>query len=333
MTISIDSSLLLSYYDLKAGVPQSATSGSGATSSPTTPTGPTTPWAKAPTTAQTNSLVQSLLNGQSLINPNAAKLSVPAGTPNYTNYKTLFGLYQGLTALQDLATQANGPGVSAFQLNQLQTAFTSGMKQVQTYLNTAPFVGFNVAEGAVATKAQTTAGVQTETDTYNTGVLWSGDPNTPDPAFAGNVQFSLSISQTPLTNANITRTPGAPTVVNFNLNDMGSTPRSISNVISYLNSQLQAAGVFTRFADVLTQGAATTYQVNGQTITNPAGPNQYSMQIVGNALETLTFSAPTTAPAVYITQTAGAVPTLGSATTGVTTTGASGRERFEHERL
>jgi len=325
MTIAIDSSLLLSYYDLKAGVPQSATSGSGSTSSPTTPTGPTTPWAKTPTAAQTNSLVQSVLNGQSFINPNAAKLSVPAGTPNYTNYKNLFGLYQGLTALQDLATQASATGISSYQLNQLQTAFSSGMSQVQSYLSGSPFVGFDVAQGAVATKAQTTAGVQTETDTYNTGVLWSGDPNTPDPAFAGNVQFSLTVTQTPLTlGGNITQGPSAPTTVNFNLNDMGSTPRSISNVISYLNSQLQAAGVFTRFADVLTQGAATTYQVNGQTITNPAGPNQYSMQIVGNALETLTFSAPTTAPAVYITQTAGAVPTLGSATTGVTTTGASG---------
>ncbi|HEY3890055.1 MAG TPA: WD40 repeat domain-containing protein, partial [Caulobacteraceae bacterium] len=325
MTISIDSSLLLSYYDLKAGVPQSATgSGSAAVS---TSTAPTTPWAKAPTTAQTNSLVQSLLNGQSLINPGAAKLSVPAGTPNYTNYKNLFGLYQGLTALQDLATQAGASGTSAYQLNQLQIAFASGLKQVQTYLNTQPFVGFNVAEGAVATSSQSSAGVPTETDTYKTGVLWSGDANTAVPAFAGNVQFSLSISQTPLTtlNANITQTPGAPAVVNFNLNDLGSTPRTISNVVSYLNSQLQAAGVFTRFADVRTPGTSTTYQVNGVTHTTPVSADQYSLQIVGNAVETLSFSAPTTAPAVYITQTAGAVPnTPGSGTAGVTTTGASG---------
>jgi len=209
MTISIDSNLLLSYYDLRAGVPQTPASGSGSVS--TTTAKPTTPWAKAPTTAQTNSLVQSLLNGQSLINPNAAKLSVPAGTPNYTNYKTLFGLYQGLTALQDLATQANGSGVSAFQLNQLQTAFTSGMKQVQTYLNTAPFVGFNVAEGAVGASTQSSAGVPNETDTYNTGVLWSGDPNTPVPAFAGNVQFSLAVSQTPLASPpDCARAAGAP---------------------------------------------------------------------------------------------------------------------------
>ena len=324
MTISIDSSLLLSYYDLKAGVSQTSTSGSGAVS--TTTAKPTTPWAKTPTTAQTNSLVQSLLNGQSLINPNAAKLSVPAGTPNYTNYKNLFGLYQGLTALQDLATQASASGTSAYQLNQLQTAFTSGMKQVQTYLNTSPFVGFNVAEGAVATSSQSSAGVPTETDTYKTGVLWSGDANTPVPAFAGNVQFSMSISQTPLTtlNANITQTPGAPTVVNFNLNDMGSTPRTISNVVSYLNSQLQAAGVFTRFADVRTPGTSTTYQAGGITHTTPVSADQYSLQIVGNAVETLSFSAPTTAPAVYITQTAGAVPNApGSGTTGVTTTGSS----------
>ncbi len=330
MTISIDSSLLLSYYDLKAGVPQTSTSGSGGTASPTTaPAGPTTPWSSTPTKAQTNSLVQSVLNGQPLINPNAAKLSVPAGTPNYNNYKNLFGLYQGLTALQDLATQASATGISSYQLNQLQTAFTSGIQQVQSYLGGAPFTGFTVAEGAVAATAQTTAGVQTETDTYNTGVLWSGDSNTAVPAFSGNVQFSLTVSQTPPTflNADITQTPAAPKTVSFNLNDMGSTPRTMGNVINYLNSQLQAAGVFTRFADVLTQGASTTYQVNGKTITNPPGPNTYSLQIVGNALETLTFSAPTTAPSVYITQTAGAVPTLGSATTNVgatSTTSTSG---------
>jgi hypothetical protein len=318
MTISIDSSLLLSYYNLKAGVPQSS-SGSGAVS---TSTAPTTPWAKAPTTAQTNSLVQSLLNGQSLINPNSAKLSVPAGTPNYTNYKNLFGLYQGLTALQDLATQANASGTSAYQLTQLQNAFASGMQQVQTYLNTSPFVGFNVAEGTVAANSQSTSGVPTETDSYKTGVLWSGDANTPVPAFAGNVQFSMSISQTPLTtlNANITQTPGAPTVVNFNLNDMGSTPRTISNVVSYLNSQLQAAGVFTRFADVRTPGTSTTYQAGGITHTTPVSADQYSLQIVGNAVETLSFSAATTAPAVYITQTAGAVPNA----PGFATTSASG---------
>ena len=309
MTISIDSNLLLSYYDLKAGVPQTSTSGSGSTSAPATQT---TPWAKTPTTAQTNALVQSVLNGKSLINPGAAKLSIPSTTPNYANTKNLFALYQGLTTLQDLATQASSTGISAAQLGQLQTAFSSGMQQLQSFLNGSPFTGFNMAEGAVATSDQSTAGVHTETDIYNTGVLWSGDPNTAVPAFAGNVQFSL----------NITTPSGTATTVNFNLNDMGATPRSMSNVVSYLNSQLQAAGVVTRFADVLTQGASSSYQVNGQTITNPTSPNQYSLQIVGNAAESLSFSAAGAGPAVYVTQAAGAVPTSTSTTpTGNTTAG------------
>jgi hypothetical protein len=194
MTISIDSSLLLSYYDLKAGVPASSSSGSGS-SSTTSSTAPSTPWSKTPTTAQTNSLVQSVINGQSFINPNAAKLSVAAGTPNYNNYKNLFALYQGLTTLQDLATQANTSGISSYQLGQLQTAFSSGMTQLQSYLNTSPFTGFNVAEGTVGATSQSSSGVPTESDTYNTGLTWAGDPNTPIPALSGNVQFSLSVSQ------------------------------------------------------------------------------------------------------------------------------------------
>jgi hypothetical protein len=305
MTISIDSSLLLSYYDLKAGVPQTSTSSSSGSSTSTAASTQVTPWTSAPTAAQTNSLVQSVLNGQPFINPAAAKLSIPSTTPNYANTKNLFALYQGLTTLQNLATQASATGVSSYQLGQLQTAFSSGMKQLQTYLNGAPFTGFNVAEGSVAANAQSTAGVQSPTYTYTTGVLCSGDPNTPVPAFAGNVQFSL----------NVTNPTGAITTVNFNLNDMGATPRTMSNVITYLNSQMQAAGVVTRFADVLTQGASSSYQVNGQTITNPTTPNTYALQIVGNGAETLSFSAPTTAPAVYITQTVGAAPTVTDPTT------------------
>jgi hypothetical protein len=312
MVIAIDSSLLLSYYDLKAGVPQSQTStGSGSVS--TSPPTQTTPWAKTPTATQTSLLVQSALDGGQLFNPSAVSLSVPATTANYGNTKQLFALYQGLTALQDIATQASG--TSGFQLTQLQSAFANGMQQLQTYLNGSPFAGFRVAQGSVATSEQSSAGVPTETDAYTTNVLVSGDPTTPVPAFEGNVQFSMTV----------TLPSGNQTVVNFNLADMGSTPRSLANVINYLNGQLTAAGVFTQFADVLTQGTSTTTTVDGQTYTSPPGPNTYALQIVGNPIEQISLSAPTTSPAVYITQQAGASAsnTLTgepAATTGNTTT-------------
>ncbi len=313
MAIAIDSSLLLSYYDLKAGVSPSlngAGSGTVSTSAPAQ----ATPWAKAPTAAQTNALVQAALNGRQLFNPGAVKLSIPTTTPNYGNTKQLFTLYQGLTALQDLATQAKASGASSFQLAQLQAAFAKGMQQLQTYLNGSPFTGFQVAQGSVAASDQTASGVPQETDAYTTQTLWRGDPTTVDPALQGNVQFSMTV----------TLPSGKQTVVNFNLADMGSTPRSLANVINYLNGQLQAAGVFTRFADVLTQGTSSTLKVNGQTITGPATPNTYALKIVGNPIESISLSAPTTSAGVYITQQAGAsasnTPSGAPASSGAPTT-------------
>jgi hypothetical protein len=295
--ITISSSVLLGYYQAKAGVPLTALSssltGSTATSSSTTAAkNPTPPWTTQPTARQTNALLQAAMSGAALFNPNAVKVGVPNASPNYKN---LFALYQGVTALQDLANQAAATGETPIQIAQLQTAFAGGLAQLSTFLGAAPFRGFSVAQGAVSAQAQTSAGVSAETDTYTTGVLVAGSPATPVQAFQGPVQFTLTV----------TLPSGKQKLVAFNLDDMGTTPRSLSNVVSYLNGQLQAAGVSTRFAVDRIPGQATTTKVNGQTYTAPAGPDQFALQIKGNAVEKLSFSAPSATPAVYLTQTAG----------------------------
>jgi hypothetical protein len=313
MTISIDASTLLSYYQIKAGITpttSSTTATSGASTSATTSTNPTAPWTKTPTAQQTNALVESVLSGQSIINPNAVKLSTPNAS---SNYKNLFALYQGLTALQDLANQAGGTGETSGQLAQLQQAFSNGLGQVQTYLNSTPFRGFQVAQGSVAASVQATAGVQTETDTYTTGMLWNGSASAPVTAFQGNVQFAMTVSLP----------GGTQKVINFDLSQMGSTPRTMSNVVSYLNSQLSAAGVSTTFSDVRTAGKPQTVTVNGQTYTEPAGPDQFSLQINGNSVEQISFSAPTSAPAVYLTQSVGAASTTSTSSTTSSTSSSS----------
>jgi hypothetical protein len=301
MTISIDSSLLLNYYYTKAGVP--LPSGNSTTSTTAgNSTNPTPPWSGNLTAQQTaqqsNSLVTALLGGQQLINPNAAKVSVAGASPNYKN---LFALYQGLTALQDLATDAAASGVTQSQLNQYQAAFASGLQQVQTYLGDQPFRGFQVAMGGVATQEQTSAGVTSPDYTYKTGVLADSN-NTPVQAFSGNVQFTMTV----------TLPSGSQKVVNFNLADMGSTPRSLSNVVSYLNGQLQAAGVSTTFSDVMTPGTPQTISVGNQTYTIPAGPDQYSLQINGNSVEQIALSAPQSSAGVYVTQSQGSAAVAAS---------------------
>src|SRR5271155_5279330 len=100
MTISINSNVLLNYYQAKAGVPlttaSTSTSSSSTTSTTTASTNPTAPWTTTPTASQTNSLIESVLSGQAFVNPSASKVSVPGASPNYKN---LFALYQGLSAL------------------------------------------------------------------------------------------------------------------------------------------------------------------------------------------------------------------------------------------
>ena len=289
MSIGIDSNALLSYYQLKAGIGAGASaSGSGPPAKPA----PSPPWYLTPTAAQVSALVTAALNGAPIINLNATKIDVAGASPNYKN---LFALYQGLSTLKDLAAQAAKPGQSTGQVALLQKAFTNGLAQIQNYLGTSPFSGFTVAQGSDSAQ-QSTNGVLAETDVYSTGTVYAGDQSTPVAALAGNISFS----------ATVTKTTGAKVTVNFNLNDLGSTPRTLGNVVNYLNSQLKAAGIATQFSVVQTPAAPQTVSLGGgKTFTLPAGPNQFSLKLNGNTFESLAFSAPSQTPAVYVAQTAG----------------------------
>ena len=275
-----------------------AGSTSGTTGSPSSSrrSNPTAPWAPLSTAPQPSDLVKAVLAGHRFVDPTAAKLDVAGGdaTANQ-NYKDLFALYQGIAALNGLATQAQASNVGATQLKQLQQAFASGLKQVQTYLDGNPFGGFQVFQGQIMSSDKTTAGIQHETDTYTTGTVYSGPSSGAVPAFQGPVAFSLEV----------TKVSGAKVTVNFDLSQMGSTPRTFSNVINYLNGQLQAANIATRFSSVKTVGQPQVIKAGGTTVTGAVGPDQYALKITGSSAEKLSFSAPASDPAVYVAQTSG----------------------------
>jgi hypothetical protein len=291
VVISITASLLTSYYDAKYNI-GTATTSSGTGSSSTA--APTPPWQSTSTAPQQSALVKSVLGGAAFFNPSATQLTSP-GAAESSDYKNLFALYQGITALQGLATDASASGVTASQLASYQTAFNAGMTQLSTYLGQTSWTGLDVSEGTLTASDQTKEGAPVETDTYTTGTIYSGSPSDPVPAFQGNVSFSM----------NLTDTSGATKTVNFNLNDMGTTPRTMGNVVNYLNSQLSAAGAVTRFQDVDTPAAPVTTTVNGQTVTLSTPPDNYALEIVGTDTENVTFTAPSTNPAVYVTATSG----------------------------
>jgi hypothetical protein len=306
VVISISASLLSSYYDAKYNIGGSSTAVSGVAAAAAALV-PTPPWQSTSTAPQQSALVSSVMNGAAFFNPNATQLTAPGGT-EASDYKNLFALYQGVNALQGLATQAGATGATATQQAAYAAAFNTGMTQLSTFLGQTSFKQLDVNEGTVTASDQTKTGAPEETDTYNTGTVFSGTTSTPVPALAGDVQFSM----------NLTNTKGVAKTVNFDLSQMGSTPRTMANVVNYLNSQLKAAGAATTFKVVETPAPPQTTTVNGQTVTLSTPPDNLSLQIVGTPTEKVSFSAPATTPAVYITAASGTPAE--TATTSTSTT-------------
>ncbi len=309
MTINLDTSVLLAYYQARTGATSTGSGASGTTS--TSAQVPTAPWATTtssgaktggqatsttsatPTYASVNALVQSLTSGAKLINPGAAKLSVSTSNAQAnSDYQNLFALYKGLTSLQSLAGAAGSTATTPADLSQLQTAFAAGLNQVQSFLTSDPFKQFQVGDGTVTTSDRSTVGAPEETDNYVTG-LTTSSADADIPALQGDVQFA----------AQVATLGGSTTTVNFNLADMGATPRTLNNVVGYLNGQLQAAGVKTRFGeDVVSAGATATPATKGQPATVATAP-QIALEVKDSPLETLTFSAPSSSAAVYVSAT------------------------------
>src|SRR5205085_2789822 len=113
-------------------------------------------------------------------------------------------------------------------------------------------------------------------------------------ALAGSAQFDISVKRS-----------GATIDVPIDLAGMGSQPRSLANVINYVNAQLNAAGIDSRLASNRFPGQARTVTVNGHPVTITPAQDQYGIKVNVSAGETVSFSAPQTAGAIYLGQTVG----------------------------
>jgi hypothetical protein len=290
----------------------STATGSGASSSQSV--APTPPWdapgassvsstssstasgAAALTSSQVQ-LAQQALAGQPIINPSAAQLNVSSKNASVnSDYQNLFALYQGLNTLYSLSQQMSSPGNTALQNSEIEQAFNNGMSQVSTFLQGNNLQNVTVVQGSVSTSETSKVGVSQGSSTYVGQNIVQGSSAAAAPAFEGPVQFSMTV-----TNAG-----GTPQTINFDLSQMGSETRSLGNVVKYLNSQLAAAGVSTRFATQNTPGQPQTVGTGANAVTLSTPPDQFALVLNGVPGETVSFSAPATADAVYVAQGSGA---------------------------
>jgi hypothetical protein len=290
--IQFDTSILLGYYQSKTGQAGSGAGASAAAASSTkTQYAPTAPWATNSTYLRASDLVKNALLGKRLIDENAAKLDLPGASDDY---KKLFSLYQGLNTLYGVAEQASAKHVSALDLSKYTRVFERGMTETNAYADGLDLDQLRLTRGEVGLSAKAAIGVPKTIAEYTTATIYSGASSEEVPAFAGDVQFTLSAKKLNTTQA-----------IDVDLNDMGSTPRTMSNVTSFINGKLADAGLTTRFSVVRTAGVPKTITAGGKTTTLPAGPDTYAFKIKGDTTEKLTFSAADAKPALYISSVTG----------------------------
>jgi hypothetical protein len=236
-------------------------------------------------------LVKAALNGRKFVDEGAAVAAAPTISGDY---KKLFAAYQALNTLSAIANRSTEKGVTDSEIKRLQTALTKGLNEVNSYVQNLSTDGMRLTTGAVMTSDKSSVGVPKSNYTYVTNKIYSGQVDDEVPTFKGDVSFTMSVKKF-----------GVSTDVTMNLADMGTTPRTMANVVSFFNDKLTQAGFDTQFAVERTVGAERTTTVNGQTVKLPATGDDFALRVKGDLTETLTFTAPAAKPAVYVTTAAG----------------------------
>jgi hypothetical protein len=256
------------------------------------PAAPTPPWDRRTTLPNAAAIAKAALNGTSVVSSQSAAKTTMAST---SDYGKLFTVYQGLSGLTGLATNLLEKDVTEAQKRQIQAAFYKGQKDISTYLDALKLEKMELIRGQTLVNSRTTNGVARAKLKYQTVPVFAGTNLDPVPAFQGDVKFNLAVKRGTLT----------PIYIPIDLSEMGSTTRSMSEVVAFLNRKLAAADLSTRFDKLKTPDVPKTIPSGGKTVTLPAGPDKWSLVINGALSESLTFTAPATADAVYIGQKAG----------------------------
>jgi len=268
-----------------------------ATSSANKKYAPTAPWAysAAPNGADDpkalTAAAKAALSGGKLINENAAKLDLEGAS---ADYKKLFALYTGLNTLSGVADQINGKDLSTAQKNQIKSTFKKGLAEINAYANGLKFEDIRLTQGDTASTARSTVGVGKTTASYSTPPLVTGSSSNVVDAFQGDVRFTMSVKRSGTTHS-----------IAVDLSEMGATPRSLVNVMGYLNGKLSAEGVATRVAVERIPGGDKMVTVGGKPVKVGTNPDSYAMKFNLDSGDTVTMTPVATEPAVYIAQSTG----------------------------
>lgn len=252
---------------------------------------PTAPWASTAPKIEPSALLRAAMSGGRFIDESAARLDVKTAVQDY---RRLFALHQGLNMLNALVNRVATDGLSSGERNRVEAAFARGLAEISTWLGKTDFDKIRLASNVTASQVKSEVGVARQTNRYVTGAIHQGATDEPVAAFAGEVKFRMTVGKL-----------NGAVDIDIDLDEMGATPRTLDNVIAHINARLEAAGVRTRLGREKLASEPRTLQVGGRTVTLPETRDRWALVVKGSSVETVSFSAPAVADAVYVTQTVG----------------------------
>jgi len=207
------------------------------------------------------------------------------------DYRRLFALYSGLTTLQALAGRAEDKQLSTTQQAQTQAQFARGLSELEAFFAQQQFEDMRLVQGDRVDAAQTSFALPSKSEDYQTGVIHKGGLYDKVAGLASDAKFTILA----------TSLGGTVRNVSIDLAEMASIPRTLGNVISFINGKLTAAGASSRLEAVDLTPKTSTIKLGSRTIeTRYIGPKQYALKVDVRAGERVAFEPVAPKPAFYV---------------------------------
>ncbi|MEM6627584.1 MAG: hypothetical protein AAF719_12855, partial [Pseudomonadota bacterium] len=192
----------------------------------------------------------------------------------------LFAAYDAIVRLKALAEGVAEDEVQKSLIGRANKRFSEGLAEIESFLNDADFKTVNLIRGERLFTARSEAEIERRRYDYVTPVLYEGDPDLAVPEWAGVSGFTI----------NLTNTAGT-TPINVDLTSLADNERTLQAVVDIANTALETAGAVTRFE----RARIGPLDDNGV-----AQGDDWGLKVAGTQTESLSFSAATSSPAVYL---------------------------------
>ncbi len=315
---SFDSSLLVNYFNsqIQSGTLQSgasrtlsATAAKKAANSATANDSP--PWEdfNPPAQEAQDAKVLSITNFLDTSN-------VPLSAGSTTDAKTeqdnqkLFSLYTAVNNLAYLAKMSQRSGMTPGQIDGFNTRLQTGLQQVESYIGSTTFNNFTLQAAATSSSVTSQAMLPLPAFSYTTRTLTNdANINNPLSGVSSSQSFTVAVQK-----------GGVTTNVAIDLSQVQG-PLTLGNIIIYANQQLSADGFKTRLQKAVTNSSTTTSS-SGTATTK----NSYGLSVDPGAGETVSFSASSTQPSLYLVGSTGNATTTASTSKGAASVAAADQQ-------